>query len=127
MNEDRRQHLQFVQNAIAQMDNKSAQVKTWTVTLFAAVLAFSASSKNLKYALIAVIPILIFWLLDSHYLQQSYKYRRLYDDIVAGKVPSFTMAVEKYKDGTCCFCRAILDPTTLLVYPLLIACAFIIG
>lgn len=69
MNEDRRQHLQFVQNAIAQMDNKSAQVKTWTVTLFAAVLAFSASSKNLKYALIAVIPIFIFWLLDSHYLQ----------------------------------------------------------
>ena len=109
------------------MDNKSAQVKTWTVTLFAAVLAFSASSKNLKYALIAVIPILIFWLLDSHYLQQSYKYRRLYDDIVAGKVPSFTMAVEKYKDGTCCFCRAILDPTTLLVYFLLIVCALIIG
>ena len=109
------------------MDNKSAQVKTWTVTLFAAVLAFSASSKNLKYALIAVIPILIFWLLDSHYLQQSYKYRRLYDDIVSGKVPSFIMAVEKYKDSICCFCRAIFDPTTLLVYPLLIACAFIIG
>lgn len=127
MNEDRRQHLKFVQNAIAQMDNKSVQVKTWTVTLFAAVLAFSASSKNLKYAFIAVIPTFIFWLLDSHYLQQSCKYQRLYDDIVSGKVPSFTMAVEKYKDGTCCFCRAIIDPTSLLVYFLLIVCALIIG
>lgn len=127
MNEDRRQHLKFVQNAIAQMDNKSVQVKTWTVTLFAAVLAFSASSKNLKYAFIAVIPTFIFWLLDSHYLQQSCKYQRLYDDIVSGKVPSFTMAVEKYKDGTCCFGRAIIDPTTLLVYFLLIVCALIIG
>ena len=127
MNEDRRQHLKFVQNAIAQMDNKSVQVKTCTVTLFAAVLAFSASSKNLKYAFIAVIPTFIFWLLDSHYLQQSCKYQRLYDDIVSGKVPSFTMAVEKYKDGTCCFGRAIIDPTTLLVYFLLIVCALIIG
>ena len=127
MNEDRRQHLKFVQNAIAQMDNKSVQVKTWTVTLFAAVLAFSASSKNLKYAIIAVIPTFIFWLLDSHYLQQSCKYQRLYDDIVSGKVHSFTMAVEKYKDGTCCFGRAIIDPTTLLVYFLLIVCALIIG
>lgn len=127
MNEDRRQHLKFVQNAIAQMDNKSVQVKTWTVTLFAAVLAFSASSKNLKCAFIAVIPTFIFWLLDSHYLQQSCKYQRLYDDIVSGKVPSFTMAVEKYKDGTCCFGRAIIDPTTLLVYFLLIVCALIIG
>ena len=78
MNEDQRLHLQFIQNVITRMNANSFQVKTWTVSIIVALAALAVNSKNYMYILISVVPTILFWTLDSYYLQQERKFRGLY-------------------------------------------------
>ena len=77
MDEDARKHLEFVQLVIARMNGNSFQLKGWAVALTAGLFALSERS-NPWFALLAVVPICVFWGLDVFYLRTERSYRELY-------------------------------------------------
>lgn len=82
MGDDKRKHLEFIQNAINRMASNSFMLKTWTVLLISAMLAFFARSGEIGWYAIAVIaPLLAFWGLDGFFLSQERLFRSLYDRV----------------------------------------------
>jgi len=47
--------------------------------LVAGIFALSAKGSNSLFFLITYVPIILFWFLDSYYLQLERKYRKLYN------------------------------------------------
>lgn len=67
--EDDRHYISLLQENINRMASNSANCKTWLVTILAALLAIQASLRELQGILwIALIPAILFYLLDSYYL-----------------------------------------------------------
>ncbi len=114
---DKRLHLQFVQNVITRMNTNSFQIKTWTITVFAAFLALAANSKNYIFVFISVFPTLIFYFLDAYYLQQERKFRGLYNDIIAGKIDCYNMPINLYKGDKYSYKNVLLSVTLWGFYP----------
>lgn len=79
--ENKRKHLEFIQNIITRMATNSFMVKGWTVTLVAAIFALSAKDANAWYILITLIVIPVFWGLDGFFLDTERSYRNLYDQV----------------------------------------------
>lgn len=77
--ENKLKHLEMIQGVINRMANNSFMLKGWTVTLIAGIFVLSDQSANKLYFLIAFVPIITFWLLDSYYLYQERLYRGLYE------------------------------------------------
>ena len=82
MEQEKIQHLEFIQNIINRMNTNSFQIKEWMITIVSALLALYASGDNVTYIFVAIIPTFLFWYLDAYYLQQERKFRKLYDDVL---------------------------------------------
>ena len=128
---DKVEHLKLIQGIITRMNTNSFQIKGWTITLVSALLALYANSGKVTYIFIALIPVLIFWFLDSYYLQQERKFRALYNDIVdaanyGDDIKNFKMSIDKYKSCKYCLINAIISVTILPLY-LLLALGLIVG
>lgn len=121
MNEDQRLHLQFIQNVITRMNANSFQVKTWTVSIIVALAALAVNSKNYMYILISVVPTILFWTLDSYYLQQERKFRGLYKDVVLGNVPLYLMPINRYREGIYQFSSAFFSNSIINFYGAILA------
>ena len=102
------EHLKMIEDIITRMANNSFLVKGWTVTLIAALLIFADAKNNICFIWIAIIPIIVFWYLDSFYLQQERKYRQLYSFVQQDyinivkpdyeeQIPIFNMSTENVK------------------------------
>ena len=87
MNEEKIKHLEFIQGVINRMNSNSFQIKGWMITIVAALLALYASSSNVAYIFVGIVPTILFWLLDSYYLQQERKFRGVYDDVLKDSIP----------------------------------------
>ena len=73
---DDRLYLQMMQENIARMASNSANCKSWMVTLVAAFCAIGCSIDALNgWIIIAIIPVIVFWYLDSLYLNLERKMR----------------------------------------------------
>ena len=79
--EKKLKHLEMIQNIINRMANNSFLLKGWSVTLVAGIFALSNKEADKIYFLVAYIPVLVFWGLDSYYLFQERLYRSLFDKI----------------------------------------------
>lgn len=67
--EDDRHYISLLQENINRMASNSANCKTWLVTILAALLAIQVSLQELQGILwIALIPAILFYILDSYYL-----------------------------------------------------------
>jgi len=123
LNEYKMKHLEFIQGIITRMNTNSFQIKSWSITINAALLALYASNNNEKYLLIAIAPTLLFWFLDSYYLQQERKFCGVYND-VAGLVDisrrlhirMLEMPIHKYKTKSYHYFRVFFSITILTFY-----------
>lgn len=104
----------------------------WSMTLIALVGAISAQGSDKRFILLAFIPILGFWILDSFYLQQERKYKQLYKNVAEQDESQIDFNLDADKaTGTAeemarlCFCKCLFSITELCFYPL-IAVALII-
>lgn len=75
-------YLNILQGIITRMANNSANCKTWCISLVSAILVVIADKNKPSYAWIALIPILLFFLLDSYYLGQERNFRQIYNNFV---------------------------------------------
>lgn len=72
-------HLDMIQGVINRMAANSFMLKGWAVTLLAGVFALSSKENDKSFFLIAYVPIVVFWFLDSFYLQKERLYVSLYN------------------------------------------------
>ncbi|BAY43706.1 hypothetical protein SAMD00079811_12870 [Scytonema sp. HK-05] len=75
-------YLNILQGIITRMATNSANCKTWCVSLVSAILVVIADKNKPNYAWIALIPIVLFFLLDSYYLGQERNFREIYNNFV---------------------------------------------
>lgn len=124
-------HLEFIQSNIARMNQCSFQMKGWMLTVATALLALYASSFNTElgkgnniFIFIAIVPTLIFWVLDSYYLQQERKFCGIYNDLISitknTKIKEFEMPLEKYDGYKYCLFRVMFSKTEWALYLLVI-------
>ena len=71
--------VEIIQAIIRRMAFHSFFIKGWTVTLVAVVLLLRGTPYQ---ALIAYVPLLVFWFLDAYFLWQERLYRRLYNWVI---------------------------------------------
>ena len=100
MGEEKRQHLEFIQNIITRMNTNSFQLKGIAVAIVSALLAVYASTQNVFFVFLGIPPTLLFWFLDAYYLQQERKFRGVYNDVAGLKkvieVKQYEMPIHKY-------------------------------
>ena len=61
-------HLSILQNVIQRMASNSSSSKAQCITLVSAILVIVADKGKPHIALISIIPILLFFVLDTYYL-----------------------------------------------------------
>ena len=121
MEENKIKHLEMIQNIITRMNTNSFQIKELTITIVAALLAVYASTSKLDLILIAIIPSILFWHLDTYYLNQERKFRALYNDVAGvSKNPKdikvFEMCSDLYKGGRYSYSSAMFSRTICPLY-----------
>lgn len=101
LTEEQIKHLEFIQNVITRMNSNSFQIKGWAITVVSAFLALYASNKNEIFIFIAIIPTILFGLLDTYYLQLERKFRLIYDNIIdpAINVTPFNMSLDQLNNN----------------------------
>lgn len=117
-------HLEFIQNNISRMNQCSFQIKGWMITVVTALLALYAASVNIEngtgnnvFLIVAIIPVLVFWMLDSYYLAQERKFRALYDDVAGdAEIKNFSMNLSKYSGCSFCCFHIMFSRTEFLLY-----------
>ncbi|OAN78204.1 hypothetical protein A8B82_10700 [Sulfitobacter sp. EhC04] len=77
----RDKHLDFIQATISRLAQNSFQIKGWTVLSVSAVLAIAFRESSSGAAILALIPTIMFWFLDSYYLALERIYRSMFDEV----------------------------------------------
>lgn len=77
-------HLNHLQAIITRLAGNSAQCKTWCLAIVSALFGFAGAARSDNtIAAAAIIPIVIFCLVDAAYLGREKAYRDLYNAVVS--------------------------------------------
>jgi uncharacterized membrane protein len=127
MNEKKLKHLEFIQVVINRLGNNSFLVKSWCVTIVAALTALSSGTKD-QYIIIAYFPVFVFWLLDSYSLWQERLFRELYDEVRVMEESSINFSMKFSLDATNKhkYLSAALSRTILPFYAVLVGTIIIL-
>ena len=72
-------HLNIIQSIIQRMASNSASCKSWCITIVSAILVIIGDKGQSQLALIAIIPTLLFFILDTYYLSLEKMFRKSYN------------------------------------------------
>ena len=124
-------HLELIQGIISRMAQVSFIIKGWTLTLVAGLLALAVNANCSSYAFLALLPAMLFWVLDAYYLRQERLFRSLYDEVRLGPsqsgVPILSMDTKKYRRNTPSWPRTMIAPTIFFFHGAVIALAVIVA
>ena len=90
-------HLTIMQNVIQRMAENSRYCKIWCITLVSAIMVLVARTDEPRHALIALVPIFLFWALDAYYLALERGFRDSYEAFVARIHGSEVRLVDLYR------------------------------
>lgn len=79
--ENKVKHLEMINGIINRLGSDSFKLKGWSVTLAAGIFALSSKDSKYVFFLVVYVPLIVFWILDTYYLQLERKYRNLYDKV----------------------------------------------
>ena len=124
MTQDELKHMDYIQSAISRIASNQFQIKGWAITLGTAILTLFANSlnnpdgPNAYFLLIAIFPMLLFWIIDAKFLSTERRLRRIYMDIAEHKadIRPFDMPTGKYHSGYYSFFSALFSLNNILVY-----------
>lgn len=126
-------HIEMIEAIIERMAKNSFQLKGWSMTLIAIVGAISTQGSDKRFILLAFIPIIGFWILDSFYLQQERKYKQLYKNVIAKDEAQIDFCLDtSTATGTTeemkrlCICSCLFSITELCFYPIIAAALIIL-
>lgn len=91
--EDRRQHLAFIQAVITRMSAASSTAKGWLLPVVTATYGYALTQDDGTIGLLGIAGVLLFAMLDANYLRQEQAYRKLYVAVAnqTRPIPSFTL------------------------------------
>lgn len=98
LTEDQRKHLEFVQAVIARLFRSSSSAKSWGLTVAMAAFGFSSARAVPFIAVLGLVTVCFFGLLDSYYLREERLFRMLYDDARKGRIEVYSMNKNAYRD-----------------------------
>jgi hypothetical protein len=126
--EQKIKHLEFIQGVVNRMAANSFLIKGWCITLVSALFALAAKDANVRYIIIAYIPVLVFWILDGYYLWQERLFRGLYNQIRVKDESSidFSMDTKTFEGGRNTWMKSIFSKTLCIFYIPLIAVMLIV-
>ncbi len=75
-------HLNITQSVIQRMATNSGTCKAWCITLVSAILVIIADKGKPNFAFIAVVPTVLFWVLDTYYLSLERRFRNSYKSFI---------------------------------------------
>ena len=78
---ERIKHLELIQNVIGRLGNDAFLVKGWAVTVEGVFLGLAVQNHASGLAVVALIPSLAFWGLDTYFLRSERLFRALYDEV----------------------------------------------
>ncbi|MFC8298358.1 hypothetical protein [Micromonospora orduensis] len=107
-------YLQMIQSVITRLSAQSTAVKTWCVTVTAALLGFGAKADTIVVVFIAFYVIVAFAVLDAYYLCLERAYRALYRDAVGQTTASWILTIERTRMAD--VVSAIRSPSIVLIY-----------
>ena len=115
-------YLELLQGVISRLSNCSFLLKGWSVTLVSGLLGLAAKEADRRFAVVAYLPVIAFWLLDGYYLRQERLFRALYDVAKDGGVQPFSMNTAGVSAKVPSLAATWLASTLLALYgPLLVA------
>jgi hypothetical protein len=76
-------HLGMIQAIVTRLAGNSVQCKSWCLAIVSALFGFAGAIKSDRIAAVAIIPIVIFGLVDAAYLAHEKAYRDLYNAFAA--------------------------------------------
>ena len=118
-------HLTILQGIIQRMAVNSRSCKVWCVTLVSAVMVLVAQTGEPNHALIALVPTVLFLVLDTYYLAQERAYIRSYRTFVGSLHAGELARSEIYKMtstgmGMRLVLRCLGSASIYLFYPLVV-------
>lgn len=118
----------MIESIIERMGNNSFQLKGWAVALVSIVGALSAKETDRKFFLLAFIPLIAFWFIDSFYLQSERKYKQLYKTILTKENDEIDFCLDTNSIDTkgtrMQYWRCLLSKTEVWFYgPIIVAVA----
>ena len=130
--ESKIKYLEMIQGVINRLANNSFMLKGWAVTLVAGIFVLASKDTDKLYLLVAFIPAIFFWFLDSYYLRQERLYRSLYEKVITDDkgVTTFSLKAKKEdfdnkKNG---YLRCVMSITEIWFYiPLIAVCGMLIA
>jgi hypothetical protein len=99
--ENKLKHLEFIQNVVNRMANTSFLLKGWSITIIAALFAYSVKEGSKDVLWLGVALTFVFWFLDSYFLRHERLFRALYDHVrlQKGEDIDFGMNQMRFKDS----------------------------
>ena len=122
--------LEFVQSVILRMSNNSFLLKGWTVTLIVGMFALASIDTDKHYFVIAYIPTIVFWFLDSYYLQLERKFRVLYNKKSEQSQSELSFDIvlpASSRNDKTCFWQSLFSPSEIGFYVPLIALVLLVS
>ncbi|OFE14247.1 hypothetical protein BA895_11605 [Humibacillus sp. DSM 29435] len=99
LTKDQRKHLDFIQAVISRIASSSAAAKGWGLTVAIALFGFSTTKATPELAGLGLVVVILFGLLDSHYLRDERLFRMLFEDARRGRVEVYSMDKNAYSEG----------------------------
>ena len=124
-------HLNIMQSVIQRMSANSSSSKAWCITIVSAILVLMTDKNEPDYILIAIIPTLLFLILDTYYLALENAFRNSYNSFITKlhtkKIDSSDLFVVSPKGNLfAIFFKSIISFSIWPFYLTLLIMAFII-
>jgi len=118
------EYLKMIQKIINRLAKNSFQIKTLTVTIFAAIIVLTYSILNILIFTVLFFIVILFWVLDSYYLKQERLFRKLYehkvneynDESQRVNIILFEMSVKNYNKEVKNVPKTMFSISELLFY-----------
>lgn len=105
-------HLTMLQGVIARMGANSFTLKALAATFGSAAVAVMATVETPSpyYAVAAIVPMVIFWLMDAQFLRLERAYRKLYDHVRKGEeIEAYSLEATPFMRDTASAIRLALS------------------
>lgn len=121
MSENKLKHLELIQGVINRMSSNSFMIKGWTITLISAFFAFAVSAaekEKIAFIVLALLPVLAFWLLDGYFLWQERLFKEIYKEVAKKKETDidFEMNPQKHIGGRNTWAASMFSSTLNMFY-----------
>ena len=96
-------HLTMLQGVITRMGSNSFTLKALAATFGSAAVAVMATvdEPSPYYAIAAIVPMLIFWMMDAQFLRLERAYRKLYERVRKGEeVEAYSLDALPFMENT---------------------------